>query len=291
MCEGGRIARGAECVAPPAVTDGVFIIDPVTGGALTSGSLSVGLNENIPAGPITVKAVPEAGYHVAEWLSDCGGGVAEASPYSPAEQSCVLTKVADEGLRVGVRFVYGLLDHSIPVTATVIASPTAEMCAGLGGVSKMTLGAGNSGMTEYCDEFNQRNPAASGESQRDPQDENIEDQCWISGGFIGTVDTDDSLEGNIQRCDSAFVVARECNKLNMRSVSILPKPAPTAEECDSGGSGPVICAPQAFARGVDNPAASGLCGESCGDGMIAQGGDCITAAQAKERFVSTYVAP
>ena len=285
VCEGGRIARGAECVAPPAATDGVFIVDPNPSGeergALTSGTLTVGLNE-VPAGMITVKAVPAAGYHVAEWLNDCGGGVvAEASPFRPEEQSCVLTKKADEGLRVGVRFEYGLLDYSIPVTATVIAAPTGVMCAGLGGTLRMTLGAG-SGSTAYCDGFNQKNPAASGGNQRDAEDENIEDQCWISGGFIGT-DTDDSLEGNIQRCHSAFVVARECNKLNMRSVSILPKPTPSNEECDAG-SGPEVCAPQAFARGVGNLAASGLCGEECGDGMIAQGGNCITADQAKTRF-------
>ena len=280
VCTNGKAAHGAACIAP-VVTDGLLINNPGKGGALTSGSLSVGLNENIPAGTITVKAVPAAGYHVAAWTGDCAGSAAEASPYSPAEQSCILTKVADEGLEVGVQFVYGLLDYSIPVTATVIATPTKDMCEGLGGTLRMTLGAG-SGSTKYCDGFNQRNPAASGENQRDVEDENIEDQCWISGGFIGT-DTDTSLEGNIQRCHSAFVVARECNKLNMRSVSILPKPAPSDEECDSG-SGPVICAPQAFARGVDNPAASGLCGEACGDGMIAQGGNCITAEQAKTRF-------
>ena len=283
QCLNGLAARGNQCVPPPMATDGLFIIDPdEERGALTSSTLTVGLNQ-VPAGPITVRAVPNAGYHVAEWLGSCGGGVAEASPFSPAEQTCVVTKVTNTALSVGVRFEYGLLDHSIPVTATVIANPTGEMCAGLGGTLRMTLGAG-SGSTEYCDGFNQRNPAASGESQRDAEDENIEDQCWISGGFIGTVDTDDSLDGNIQRCHSAFVVARECNKLNMRSVSILPKPAPSEEECDSG-SGPVICAPQAFARGVGNPpAASGLCGEACGDGMIAQGGNCIAADQAKTRF-------
>ena len=287
-CQNGLIARGGKCVAPAPATDGLLIREPGLGGALTSGSLSVGLNENIPAGPITVRAVPTAGYHVSAWTDNCATDEppAQASPYQPTEQECVLTKVEGEGLKVGVVFAYGLLDHSIPVTATVIGTPTEEMCAGLGGVSRVTLGASGE-MTKYCDDFNAKTPGPDGLA-RDPQDENIEDQCWISGGFIGTVDEDDSLDGNIQRCHRAFVVARECNKLNMKSVSILPKPAISDEECDSV-QGPTICAPQAFARGVDNLAEEGLCGEVCGDGMIAQGGKCITAEQAKTRFVSTYV--
>ena len=285
-CEYGSVARGNKCVAPSAV-DGIQIDEPTGEGVLSSdGGLTVGANENAADGQTYVlTAQPDAGYHVAEWTGACGeGGLheAQASPYRSNARTCSVTKVADAGLQVGVVFKRGLLDADVPVTGDI--TPSQAVCTGLGGNQRVTLSG--SDQVTYCDNFNQRTTvvlSSDGNNPvlglRDEQDENIEDQCWISGGFLGT-DTDDSLAGNIQDCSSAFVVARECNKLNMRSASILPKPAPTDEECDVGdgssGNGPDTCAPQAFARGDNNQAPAGqLCGDMCPEGQIAQGGDCV----------------
>ena len=158
----------------------------------------------------------------------------------------------------------------------------------------MTLSGGDA--VTYCDDFNQKSTVvlASG-SQRDEQDENVEDQCWMSGAFLGS-STDTSFSVNIQDCESAFVVARECNKLNRRSISVLPEPTPTTQECTVAGV--ETCAPHAFARGVGDEVSIGdgvlvgdeettrlLCGEACdqdsnGNDMIARGGDCILATEA-----------
>ena len=286
QCTHGKVARGNQCVARTAV-DGIQIDEPTGEGVLSSdGGLTVGANENAADGQTYVlTAQPDAGYHVAEWTGACGeGGLheAQASPYRSNARTCSVTKVADAGLQVGVVFKRGLLDADVPVTGDI--TPSQAVCTGLGGNQRVTLSG--SDQVTYCDDFNQRTTvvlSSDGNNPvlglRDEQDENIEDQCWISGGFLGT-DTDDSLAGNIQDCSSAFVVARECNKLNMRSASILPKPAPTDEECDVGGGssggGPDTCAPQAFARGDNNQAPAGqLCGDMCPEGRIAQGGDCV----------------
>ena len=285
-CEYGSVARGNKCVAPSAV-DGIQINEPTGEGVLSSdGGLTVGANDEAVDGQTYVlTAQPDAGYHVARWTGACGeGGLheAQASPYRSNAQICSVTKAEGDGLEVGVVFARGLLDADVPVTGDI--TPSAAVCTGLGGDQRMTLSG--SDQVSYCDNFNQRTTVVLSSSGgnpvlglRDEQDENIEDQCWISGGFLGT-DTDDSLAGNIQDCRSAFVVARECNKLNMRSASILPKPAPTDEECDAGdgnsGGGPDTCAPQAFARGDNNQAPDGqLCGDMCPEGQIAQGGDCV----------------
>ena len=273
-CQNGLIARGASCVAPDKVTDGLLIQTPSGGGQLTVTGLSVGvLNENLAAGMYTVNAQPDAGYHVSKWLGNCVGK-GEASPYKPSPQSCVLEKKDDEGLVAGVEFKRGLLHPNVlPVlTATIITSPTEAICNGFGGTQQVTLGTGNSGVT-YCNGFNQDDAA------RDPEDENIEDQCWISGGdFIGDDSSaDTSVDGNIQRCSRAFVVARECNKRNMRSASILPEPAPDSAECDGSLD---TCAPQSFARAQNQPSNELLCGDPCEADEIAFGGKCVTEASA-----------
>ena len=272
-CEYGRVARGVQCVAPTAI-DGIEIDNPGEGGSLAStGGLTVGSNPDAVDGTTYVlTATPQDGYHVSEWTGACGAGglhQAQASPYRSNPRTCSVTKVADAGLEVGVVFKRGLLAAAVPVTGSIAVAASDGICEGFGGTQQVTLGASDE--VTYCDGFNQSD-------SREAEDENIEDQCWIAGGFIGTDDTDDSFDGNIQRCSSAFVVARECNKLNMRSISILPGPAPTGAECDATED--ATCAPQAFARGVGNQAASGLCGESCGDNEIAQGGNCITATAA-----------
>ena len=274
MCQNGLAALGAECVAPPEATDGLFIETPSGGGQLTVTDLSVGvLNENIAAGMYTVNAQPDAGYHVSKWLGNCAGK-GEASPYRPSPQSCVLEKKDDEGLVAGVEFKRGLLHPNVlPVlTATIITSPTEAICNGFGGTQQVTLGTGNSGVT-YCNGFNQD------DANRAPEDENIEDQCWISGGdFIGDDSSaDTSVDGNIQRCSRAFVVARECNKRNMRSASILPQPAPDSAECDGSLD---TCAPQSFARAQNQPSNELLCGDPCEADEIAFGGKCVTEASA-----------
>ena len=274
-CENGSVARGNKCVAPSAV-DGIQIDQPTGGGDLTSsGGLVYGENPDAVVGTeYVMTAEPDAGYHVAEWLGDCKG-VGQPSPYSPMPQTCTVTREAEGGKSVGVRFERGLLHEDVlPVlTVTIIDNPTDAICAGFGGTPQTTLGTGNSGV-KYCDGFNQD------DTDEAPQDENILDQCWMSGGgnLIGKDPSDDTkATGNIQRCSRAFVVARECNKLNMRSISILSNPSPDSAECDENME---TCAPEAFARAQDKPSINLLCGEPCEDDEIAYGGKCATEASA-----------
>ena len=132
MCLGGKAAYGDACIAP-IVTDGLLINNPdAAGGELTSGSLIVGLNEGVAPGVVTLKAVPNAGYHISAWTGACANS-SQPSPFRPTEQDCVATKVENEPLTVGVRFSYGLLAVSVAVTGDI--TPARVFAWGLAGFS------------------------------------------------------------------------------------------------------------------------------------------------------------
>ena len=291
QCRYGTVAKGIECVASTAVKDGIEITEPpVERGSLSAMSDGnvVTIGEHTPLvqnQAVTITATPEAGYYLARWTGDCAENNAGATVlYSPDPQTCTLTRIGADGtdeaaLEAGAVFEYGLLPTAVRefADATAIETPTQAHCTALGGTAQMTLNGVN-----YCDDYNEDTPTENvGEETIGlEEDENIEDQCWISGGGESLVDNPDSAD-NVQLCRNALAHAIQCNKLNMRSASNLP--APVDEDCGSGQADDnEECAAVASARIVDSPSETLLCGEACGDGMIARGGECVSATDAAD---------
>ena len=289
QCDFGTVARGRQCVASTAPKDGIQITEPpVERGGLeaTSGgnTVTVGqFTELVQNQMVTITATAAFGWHIAGWTGDCVGNVVESGnatlAYSPDAQSCVLTRSGEDGtdeaaLEAGVIFEYGLLPSAVRqfADATVIETPTTDHCSALGGNAGVTLGTGTSGVN-YCDDYNEDTP--DGSTGGVEEDENIEDQCWLFGGGVVS---DPTAENNVQLCRNALAHTIQCNKLNMKSASNLP--APVSRECGSGQTDTETCAAVASARAVDSPSADLLCGGACEDGMIARGGECLTAADA-----------
>ena len=289
QCLHGTVARGAQCVASTAPKDGIDITEPpVERGGLEATSngnvVTVGTFTELAQNQmVTITATAAFGWHIAGWTGDCVGNVVESGnatlAYSPDAQSCVLIRSGADGtdeaaLEAGVIFEYGLLPSAVRqfADATVIETPTTDHCSALGGNAGVTLGTGTSGVN-YCDDYNEDTP--DGSTGGVEEDENIEDQCWLFGGGVVS---DPTAENNVQLCRNALAHTIQCNKLNMKSASNLP--APVSRECGSGQTDTETCAAVASARAVDSPSADLLCGEPCADGMIARGGECLTAADA-----------
>ena len=293
QCLGGLVALGNSCVASTAPQDGIEITrPPVERGGLeaTSGgnTVTVGqFTELVQDQVVTITATPADGYYLARWTGSCANAETDGNPatsassvaYSPDKQTCILQRSGADGsdaaaLSAGAEFEYGLLPSAVRqfADATIIETPTADHCEALGGDAGVTLGTGTSGVN-YCDGYNEDTPDESTGGVE--EDENIEDQCWLFGGGVVS---DPTAENNVQLCRNALAHTIQCNKLNMKSASNLP--APVSRECGSGQTDTETCAAVASARAVDSPSADLLCGDPCGDGMIARGGTCVSAAAA-----------
>ena len=293
QCLYGTVAKGKQCVKSSAPQDGIQITEPpVERGGLeaTSGgnTVTVGqFTELVQDQVVTITATPADGYYLARWTGSCANAETDGNPatsassvaYSPDKQTCILQRSGADGsdaaaLSAGAEFEYGLLPSAVRqfADATIIETPTADHCEALGGDAGVTLGTGTSGVN-YCDGYNEDTP--DGSTGGVEEDENIEDQCWLFGGGVVS---DPTAENNVQLCRNALAHTIQCNKLNMKSASNLP--APVSRECGSGQTDTETCAAVASARAVDSPSADLLCGDPCGDGMIARGGGCLPAANA-----------
>ena len=302
LCPYGSIARGEKCIAPEP-SDGIQITPVERGGDLSAMSdgneVSVGFTELAQNQVVTITASPVAGYYLARWTGNCadaetdGNSATSASSvaYSPDPQTCILQRSGADGtpeaaLSAGAEFEYGLLPTAVRQYADATHIPQDALvndhCTALGGTTGTTLAV------TYCDDYNEdTDPPVSvgGETIGDEEDENIEDQCWLSGGSANLVPAEKMTRENIQLCSNALAHAIQCNKLNMKSASNLPMPV--SQECETTGTSE--CAALPAARAVNSPSAELLCGESCGDGseaendrMIARGGECVNATAASD---------
>ena len=294
LCLHGSIARGEQCIAPEPA-DGIQITEPpVERGSLSAMSdgnvVSAGFTELVQDQVVTITASPVAGYYLARWTGNCanaetdGNSATSASSvaYSPDDQTCILQRSGANGtpeaaLSAGAVFEYGLLPSAVRQYADATHIPQDDLvdahCTALGGRTGTTLAV------TYCDDYNEdTDPPVSvgGETIGDEEDENIEDQCWLSGGSANLVPAEKMTRENIQLCSNALAHAIQCNKLNMRSASNLPMPV--SQECETTGTSE--CAALPAARAVNSPSAELLCGGACEANEIARGGNCVSATAA-----------
>ena len=305
VCGFGRIARGANCVAP--TPGGIQIDDPgADKGVLRSTShpeFVYGPNSVDNDVMIVLEATPTVGYHVAEWMGNCVSGATDvvtpggSDPFRNTSQTCTVRKTEAGGaLNVAVRMSLGVLPDAVPVDGDIPDVPATlqAACGALGGSGvEVTLGV------EYCYGYAEQeatlrddDPPASVEGI------GIKTQCWVAqGSYADTTRTDtvpdstdtqmsvfDTFGGNRQLCRNALTHVRDCNKMNQPGLNNLETfRVDTSVVCPSSASstGPEYCLPDNAGPGTGGTPNAMVCGAACeadpvsGEQLLAVGGRCI----------------